>query len=194
MTSLAEQVWLMCQDPRRLLEQAQGWLGERKLRLLVCACYRRDGLLMTDGRKVQAVEAMEEFVDRRIPKRDLKRACKAAGLSWQESFQEALRTVARLHRCLPVGRESVLCDLVREVAGNPFRRAEVRYSWLRWNNGTPLAIARAIYEERRFEDLPILADALEDAGCTSAPLLCHCRSVSEHVRGCWVLDALLGQA
>jgi hypothetical protein len=49
-------------------------------------------------------------------------------------------------------------------------------------------MAQAIYDERRFGDLPILADALEDAGCNDARILSHCRDEQEHVRGCWVLD------
>ena len=53
------------------------------------------------------------------------------------------------------------------------------------------ALAEAIYDDRRFADLPILADALEDAGCTSADVLDHCRTPGEHVRGCWVVDLVL---
>jgi hypothetical protein len=66
-------------------------------------------------------------------------------------------------------------------------------AWLRWNHGTVSALARHIYEDRAFADLPILADALEDAGCTVAAILDHCRRPCEHVRGCWVVDLVLGQ-
>jgi hypothetical protein len=55
------------------------------------------------------------------------------------------------------------------------------------------AVAKTIYDERRFEDMPILADALEEAGCTSELILGHCRSGGEHVRGCWVLDLILSE-
>jgi hypothetical protein len=54
--------------------------------------------------------------------------------------------------------------------------------------------AQLIYEERRFADLPSLADAIEEAGCDNADVLAHCRAGSEHVRGCWVVDLLLGKA
>ncbi len=64
--------------------------------------------------------------------------------------------------------------------------------WLTWNHGTMPTVARRIDEERTFHDLPILADALEDAGCASDDLLNHCRSGGEHVRGCWAVDLLLG--
>jgi hypothetical protein len=57
-----------------------------------------------------------------------------------------------------------------------------------------VAVARWVYEEGRFDDLPILADALEEAGCTDAPLLGHCRGSGEHVRGCWAVELVLGSA
>jgi hypothetical protein len=79
-------------------------------------------------------------------------------------------------------------ELLREIAGNPLRPASVDPAWLTWNGGTVIALARSIYEEDRFEDLPILADALEEAGCPDTGVLDHCRLVEEHVRGCWVID------
>lgn len=56
-----------------------------------------------------------------------------------------------------------------------------------------LALARVIYDERRFEELPVLADALEDAGCDCAQMLAHLRSPGPHVLGCWALDCVLGK-
>jgi hypothetical protein len=85
------------------------------------------------------------------------------------------------------------CDLLRCIFGNPFRSALLRPDWLVWNNGTIPKIAQLIYTERRFQDLPILADALEEAGCDDAEALKHCRQPGEHVRGCWVVDLILGK-
>lgn len=62
-----------------------------------------------------------------------------------------------------------------------------------WHNRLIPAMAQAIYDERRYEDMPILADALEDAGCTNAEILNHCRQPGDHWRGCWVLDTILGK-
>jgi hypothetical protein len=62
---------------------------------------------------------------------------------------------------------------------------------LNWQGGALRDLAQAITDERRFDDLPILADALEEAGCDNAALLQHCRWPGEHVRGCWVLDLIL---
>jgi len=65
-------------------------------------------------------------------------------------------------------------------------------SWLSWNGGTVTNIAHVIYHERRWEDLPILADALEEAGCTHQEILGHCRQPEAHTRTCWVVNLLLG--
>jgi hypothetical protein len=81
--------------------------------------------------------------------------------------------------------------MFREVMGNPFRPITVDSSWLSWKGGTVSKLAQVIYEGRRFADLPILADALEEAGCDNTDILAHCRSGGEHVRGCWVVDLLL---
>ncbi len=60
--------------------------------------------------------------------------------------------------------------------------------------GAVVRIARAIYAERRWQDLPVLADALEEAGCADREILDHCRRTGEHGPGCWVIDLLLGGA
>jgi hypothetical protein len=82
--------------------------------------------------------------------------------------------------------------LVRDIFGFPFRPAPtVSPAWLAWRYGCVPKMARSIFCERRFADLPILADALEDAGCADAAILFHCRSHGEHVPGCWALDLLI---
>jgi len=83
-------------------------------------------------------------------------------------------------------------ELVREIFGNPFHPVKVDPAWLAWNDRTIPKMARVIYDERRFQDLLVLADALEEAGCTDRDILTHCRLPMAHVRGCWVVDALLG--
>jgi hypothetical protein len=83
------------------------------------------------------------------------------------------------------------CDLYREIVGNPFRDSECADEW---RTDTVLAVARRAYDAREFAALPILADALQDAGCDSADLLNHLRDPhAEHVRGCWALDLVLGK-
>lgn len=82
------------------------------------------------------------------------------------------------------------CHLIREIFGNPFRPVTLDPSWL---TPTVTAIAQTIYDDRRFADLPILADALEEAGCDNAEILQHCRGTEFHSRGCWVVDLVLGK-
>jgi hypothetical protein len=82
-------------------------------------------------------------------------------------------------------------ELLREVFGNPFRPPHVEPGWASWGNGAAVALARVIYDNQQFEDIPYLADALLDAGCADERMLEHCRT-GGHVRGCWLVDALLG--
>jgi hypothetical protein len=79
---------------------------------------------------------------------------------------------------------------LREILGNPFLPVAIDPIW---HTPQALALARTAYEERRFEDLPLLADALEEAGCTDAAILAHLRGPGPHVRGCWVVDLVLGK-
>ncbi len=69
--------------------------------------------------------------------------------------------------------------------------SRIEPSWLTWQGGLVVSMARWMYESRDFSDMPILADALEDAGCPNQDILAHCRSGGDHERGCWVVDVLL---
>jgi hypothetical protein len=81
----------------------------------------------------------------------------------------------------------------RDLFGNIFGRRQIEDAWSAWNGGTVRQLAQVFYDERAFDRLPILADAQEDAGCTDAATLGHCRGLGPHVRGCWVIDLLLGK-
>ena len=83
--------------------------------------------------------------------------------------------------------------LLLDVAGVGSRGSPLDPSWLAWRENTVARIARAIYEERAFDRMPVLADALEEAGCTRQDLLDHLRGVGPHIRGCWALDLLLAK-
>jgi hypothetical protein len=89
--------------------------------------------------------------------------------------------------------DAILCDLLRCVFGNPFRAADHK-SVSGWNKTTVRSLSQGIYEDRAFDRLPILADALEEAGCTDAAMLGHCRGSGPHIRGCWVVDLILAKA
>jgi hypothetical protein len=84
-------------------------------------------------------------------------------------------------------------DILRELFGNPFKPVTVDRSWLRWNGGTVLTLAAEVYAEGGFDRLPLLADSLEDAGCSETSLLGHLRGPDAHARGCWSVDLLLAR-
>jgi hypothetical protein len=89
-------------------------------------------------------------------------------------------------------REKVaLAALLRDIFGNPFRPVALGPSWV---TSTAVTLARQMYDARDFSLMPILADALQDAGCEGEDVMDHCRTGGVHVRGCWVVDLLLAKA
>jgi hypothetical protein len=116
-----------------------------------------------------------------------------------EEASRAMRTQEQYrhnvsHRAWADIAANAQCQLLRDIFGSLlFRPVTVDPCWLTRNEGAVRRVARGIYDERDFDRLPILADALEDAGCANADMLIHCRGGGEHVRGCWVIDLLLGK-
>ncbi|MBN9522045.1 hypothetical protein J0H58_26605 [bacterium] len=84
-----------------------------------------------------------------------------------------------------------LSALVRCVFGNPFRPVAFDPAW---RTEAAAALARGMYEANDFAAMPVLADALDDAGCADADVLAHCRSAGPHARGCWGVGLVLGPA
>jgi hypothetical protein len=106
---------------------------------------------------------------------------------WSPARTEAWRSAQR--------REwAVQAALLRDIIGPLLFRSQLIKSnrLLREEDRIP-ALAQAIYDNRAFDQLPILANALEQAGCKEADVLDHCRSGGEHVRGCWVVDLILNK-
>jgi hypothetical protein len=193
---------------------------ERKLRLFTCACCRAIWPLLTDERSRRAVETAERFADGIATEEELRQADRLADDAWNELWGTRGKAAAQmawyvsapysLARNAVWGFDSAIVGplsavLLRDVFGNPFRPGPPRKkqaarlwntkleSWLAWNDSTVGRIAQAVYDERGFDRMPILADALEDAGCSDPDILDHCRQPGEHVRGCWVVDLLLGK-
>ncbi len=111
-----------------------------------------------------------------------------------ESARELLiRHIDRLQeartRRYPVRRS--VEEGLHDVDGSPLYEVEFDPGWLAWNNGTVCKLADAVLAWRAFSELPILADALEDAGCTDGRVLRHLREKMEHTRRCWVLRGIL---
>jgi hypothetical protein len=85
-------------------------------------------------------------------------------------------------------------ELLSEIVGNPFHDVQLAPSVFAALDGIVVKLAQSIYEEKAFDRLPILADALEEAGCADEALLSHLRSSGPHVRGCWAVDLVLGKS
>jgi hypothetical protein len=104
-----------------------------------------------------------------------------------------LRVVVATQRALGTPEAKAQADLVRCIFGSPFRPGSLEPAIVQWQERDIMKRAAAIYEERAFDRLPILADALEEAGCTDADMLTHCRGPGPHALGCRVVDLLLGK-
>jgi hypothetical protein len=112
-------------------------------------------------------------------------------VAWQVAWEAARAVDLDFRRSPEWGQQ---CLHLRDIFGNPCTpRPTIDPSWPRWNDGTVSRLAQAIYDDRRFDAMPILHDALLDAGCDNPDLLDHCQSPGPHVRGCWVIDQILGK-
>jgi hypothetical protein len=111
----------------------------------------------------------------------------AAGIAIDEGRRPTQKQLAGKAK-----QDAIHAALVRDIFGNPFRPAAFDPEW---RTSDVLALARGIYEERAFDRMPILADALQDAGCDSDDILNHLRDANAlHFRGCWALDLVLGKS
>jgi hypothetical protein len=108
----------------------------------------------------------------------------------REDVVEALAYLQNARRGRYRATRKAQVQLVRDVFGHPFRAVPFDPDW---RTATARGLARTVYAERAFDRLPILADALEDAGCDSPDVLAHCRGDGPHTRGCWVVDLILGK-
>jgi hypothetical protein len=218
-TVMSEADWLNRADLYFALNVVGAGMSPRKLRLLACGCCRLVWPLVRDPRARAALEVAERYADgargsavmeavRRFPRPGAPGvaaawAAEAVTCLLSQVFvdpvpnlHEIAEHAARADRDAAGAADwsaarrrqvACLCDL----QGRRFHAAPIDEAWRLWRGGLVPAMAKAIYDDYRFGDLPILADALEEAGCADAAILDHCRSGREHVRGCWVIDLLL---
>jgi hypothetical protein len=207
---MTEAEWLACKDLKAMLAFFGPKRQDRKSRLFLCACARLNwALLEAASRRV--VETAERYADGEADADERLRVTvsashftshdsavyRAARLAWAAGRGNAARG---LHWQFEQGPDPRLCDLLREVVGNPFRPVHLELRWLLWNDRCVPRMAEAIYRDRQLPrgalggpQFAVLGDALEEAGCTNTDVLNHCRLPAEHVRGCWVLDLILGR-
>ena len=210
---MTEQEWLKRSDKAtEMLQYLRdiGKVSDRKWRLYVVACWRRIWPnIGREGRR--AVEVAERFADGQANESDLAEVYDPQFEGYHNE-QATMAAEPNVYYAADLASDHVAdflaqptvddpgdeiafefelgaqCALVRELVGNPFRPVVLAPA-LR----TPavVALAQAMYEDRRFDEMPLLADALEEAGCTEEAILKHCREPGEHVRGCWVIDLIL---
>jgi hypothetical protein len=212
---VTEAEWTSCTNPTAMLKFLRGEGRERKLRLFACACCRDIWDLSPGDSCRNAVEASEGYADGRVRRKDLIEirgrakkkesdlahwAVMAASrpdivATWVAHLAADAKDRPGIHRSYAPTRKSSpqQCERLRDIFGPlPFRTLSIDPVVLAWNDGTVPKVARGIYEDGAFDQMPILADALEDAGCDKETVLEHCRGPVAHVRGCWVIDLLLG--
>lgn len=253
---MTETEWVAATDPAPMLAFLQSRMGNRKLRLFACACFRRIWPLLADERGRGAVACFERFADEQAtadefadagrtanaatddasaavseadavysddrstaalfaaaearysaayglcyvveddPRVGLSADCAASARALHEEATVYLTEPAAeraAHRAGEVARAAergAQAALVRAIFGNPFRPVSIDPGWL--TSDVP-ALAQGVYADRAFDRLPILADALQDAGCEVADILDHLRGSGPHVPGCWALDVVLGR-
>jgi hypothetical protein len=217
---MTEEEWLACTDLHRLLLVREVRNNERKLLLFAAHCARRVLSLLPDdaGRLVEHLEQAAEgppsphqlgsfrevvLLTRSIAGRSSRGPHYAPNLAGAVGELAIEARVLKAAQARPTRRPTPKAvrnkerraqrELLRDLYGNPYRPAALRPDWLAWNGGAVRLLARTMYEERAFQQLPVLGDALEEAGCDHADVLAHCRARAPHARGCWVLDLLLGK-
>jgi hypothetical protein len=205
--------WLACGDIEPMIDdlirlrypdaEPTDWkAGERKKRLLSSACLRRlNGFLPSEY--LTLGEMIEQYADGPVDNiadfwgaaseahgghADLLFAIGNDDIGLFCFYCSVILAGANDIKRDATGREHA--SLFRDIFGNPFRPVAADPSWL---TSTVLQLAQGIYQDRAFDRLPILADALQDAGCDHDDILNHCRGDGPHVRGCWVVDLLLGR-
>jgi hypothetical protein len=216
---VTESEWLSCDDPLEMFCQVVGPMrnSRRRLDLFCVACVRIVWHLLDHPQLKLPFDWLEKHPGERVLTRgrhmsdlfpgpakvlydwryryDLGINTFAVHIAhdlWADMYEYAFENLGKQSGYdLSVLREDpgiFLTSVMRDIFGNPFR--SVSFS-SKCRTGTTLALARQMDQSRDFRAMPILADALEDAGCTDEWILDHCRNSCTHIRGCWVVELVL---
>ncbi|CAN5608835.1 hypothetical protein BH11PLA2_BH11PLA2_06720 [soil metagenome] len=217
--------WLSARNPSQMLEYVGGKVSQRKLRLFALECCRQNIDVIDYPHFHKAILLAEKLIDGTLSESDRAASESEINLAADVSeedfgdcgrFQFVSSDILRSrfdHETAAscayelraqwwrgehsfVGLEEELTveqsDFIKDIFGNPFRPVAFNPAW-RDSNSVP--IAQAMYASRDFTAAPVLADAIEDAGCTEAAILDHLRDpAAVHVRGCWAVDLVLGKS
>lgn len=218
---MTEAEWTTCAQSGKMLKFLDGKVSQRKLRLFACACCRWAFQGVTDTDVRQSILTTERYADglvgagvlapvrNRIKDRFQTAICTrsrnplgtkyhvldaalrlCSDFDWEARFVECITGSCWFYLKSP--DKGVMPSFLRCIFGpTPFCPVTFDPVWL---TSAVQQLAAAIYEERAFDRMPILGDAMEEAGCSNADILCHCRQPGEHVRGCWVVDLILGKS
>jgi hypothetical protein len=216
---LTEAEWATSTNSYPMIQSCRRFVRDnpRKAYLFATACCYRIWHLLNDPRSRAAVETAAQYADGLVGCDQLQAAAEAA----QAAHMEAFRLKGKLGACAEWAAQFAASDsawsavkyasnfayvaagdgletgpehtaqshLLRCIFGPlPFRAVTLDPSW---RTSTVVALAQQMYESRDFSAMPILADALQDAGCDNDDILSHCHSAEPHVRGCWVVDLVL---
>jgi hypothetical protein len=211
---MTEAEWLATDKPTPMLKFLHGKTSKRKMRLAICAFCSHIKSATTDDLYHAALNASEQYADGQVAWEVLSelagridhfaRPVDVLGLDVamlpvyllcrdQDLNSAAMNSVNNPWNRPVAVRQGLLAlniAYIRDVFGNPFRPVTFSPDW---HTDTAVTLARQMYESREFSAMPILADALQDAGCDNEDILSHCRGDGPHVRGCWVVDLVLGK-
>jgi len=216
---MTEQEWLACTELDGMLRLLQNKVSDRQVLHVACELCRRvageftlqwskealilleqkvDGMVTVeemekhrskcDDTAIIGDEDEDERVGHRLPADGVAYLCFKHSIRYSSPNQVPLAFYFFFGQ--KAASEQEKCLLLRDIFGNPFRPVTVSSAWQTTN---VVMLAQTIYDERAFNRMPILADALEDAGCDNADILNHCRQPGDHVRGCWAVDLVLGK-
>lgn len=220
---MTEQEWTICIDPMPMLQLVKEKVSNRKTRLFSVSCLRRIQHLFRHEDSLRCLDIAERFAEGKAGIEELRaieelgiwagddmswRSMQDAAVAWaaaavahNDGFISALGAVHEVRSVFGdddirrYGEELAQCHLLRDIIGNPFRKSPViECNTLLWGNETVKVLADSIYNGSLFDLMPVLADALEEAGCDNPEILAHCRGPGPHVRGCWVVDLILGKS
>jgi hypothetical protein len=217
-----EAAWLTSEDPERMYRATENkrrgkppravWTRRKEAFFGAACCRLIWPLVVLDKRCRRVVEYNERQFDRPLPPRkeeelywNAKQAAEDPANETTPFLLEAANVVydsghpgllipdiLRWFQGWGDQRERLrqMAAIMRDVVGNPFRPTAIQAGWL---PPTVVALARQIYDSRDFSAMPVLADALEDAGCDNEDVLQHCRGPGPHYLGCWLVDLVLAK-
>lgn len=204
---LEDDEWATCTDPLLMLRQVHESAPQRKMRLLLCAYVRQNFPVLDDERSRLALEVAERHADGRATHEEL---AFARGTAWtaREEAWDVRHDRQGMHQALNASWATMpnvwtavfnmakhtdseaQCRLLREFFG-PSAYRPLSPTLPSWNNETVRSIAQGVYNERAFDRLPMLGEALQNAGCQDSDILQHCWEPGPHYPGCWVIDQIL---